>query len=580
MKAKYIFSVFFFVCLVVLGHRLLDYKTFNTNEEDYVIDRYLAGLSDGADSALAMVPEAIRAKMDEYLIMVGLSSYNSHNGITDAGGSNAGIVAYNTKLLAENTCFSSLVESFYLDLAKLDLKAMGDRSSFANVNDINSLAETTINTGVSESVIWDFAIKKAGGDPNLAMSLIGVCGHDNTEQLEGDSYTSTCTMGGQCVESKVKGQKAINDEDKLNEFFKYNRMTVERAMALWKPTTVSQKKYKEESLKYFASASIEDNETGCPNNSSIMYLQGSLGEETLLSKDLVNEIAKIQAPNKGASVLPGKYYHTIGAAVMTCSLVREGVPSFAIRRIQSTLINTYRMTRLCEQISDNRGEDYISKMDINEILESAMRVREDKSICVKSEEEDEDTGEIWYNFDDTNKDCRFLDRFKEILFEKDIDESILKSKFLRRKAEINASNLFKDKVASIDECSKIQITKSNINKMKEVAESKATCLNITSEDCQSAKDVLKTWWVDFEWSEAQHLKGAEFAINNCKPENDYLEGGKGITCNTARSKEALENCQKRRANMKPGIERKSCDALHKQGLEVPSNTSSSSEGVE
>lgn len=34
--------------------------------------------------------------------------------------------------------------------------------------------------------------------------------------------------------------------------------------------------------------------------------------------------------------------------------------------------------------------------------------------------------------------------------------------------------------------------------------------------CTEAKRILKTWEVDFRWTEAQHRVGAEFAIQHCK----------------------------------------------------------------
>lgn len=509
---------------------------------DNRITRKPDALAEDASSEFSKLPNWLQGKLKEYLVMVGIESYvaRGDHDIIDAGGSNTGIIAYNKNLLEQNSCFRDLVSAFYLDIAKQETKYLSDETSFSSYIGTNDLLSNTVNTGVPSGWVWDKALKIANGDPNLAMSLVGVCGHDNMSQIEEEETEDHCSSNGgeetKC-ETKIisEGQKLIRDPKDQATLKKYKELQLKKIFELWNPKSDEQKKYKEELLN---EKDLHYNE--CPSVYSAFYRQGSLGKETLLPESIVKDISNIQAPTAGGSALSAKYYHTIGAAIMTCSLVREGVPGFVIKKIQLTLINTYRMARLCDLQSENQYfEEKTRDTNLDKIIETALVYRKNKSFCVEKIFKDG-----YESFNDDIPECKFLEDFQDILQDKDMDQNILRSKFQRKIAESHATNLFLKNITSLEKCQKIQMTNFTINKIKALADSTEPCPNLSQEECKRAKDVLKTWWVDFTWSEAQHLKGAEFAISKCISEPEYLESG---------------------------LEKKSCAALEARGIATDSS---------
>jgi len=129
------------------------------------------------------IPNAnAREGAHEYAKQVGLEKYES---IDDLGDKNYGMVYYNRNLLLKNKCFKDLASNFYeqvINFEEMYMKRVKEDGS-ENSNYGYFLHNNTSNTPVNSGWVWDLAMKTAK-DSNLAMMLIGLCGHDNAAQLD------------------------------------------------------------------------------------------------------------------------------------------------------------------------------------------------------------------------------------------------------------------------------------------------------------------------------------------------------------------------------------------------------------
>lgn len=106
------------------------------------------------------IPATLRSRAAEYLEMVGVNSES----VGSIGGGNLGVERYFMNLTNANPCFSQLADQF-------------DRSLRSRPR-----VELTLNSSTDDSThgwLWDQALKSSNGNSNLAMLLVGRCGHDN-----------------------------------------------------------------------------------------------------------------------------------------------------------------------------------------------------------------------------------------------------------------------------------------------------------------------------------------------------------------------------------------------------------------
>ena len=483
----------------------------------------------GVDSSkyINMLPtQEMRDAALEYARMVGLEKYES---VSNIGSQNEGLVAFNWDLIQKNKCFKELVANFYTRVARYG--AFYSRNLTPRTNYLfNNLSTSTSNTSAKEGWLWDLALQYSGNDPNLAMTLIGICGHDDTAQLpinqkctETKDPSSGDVIGEECVDTPLF--IPFNSTSQDTEYMGYARETHGNFVTAWQPDTAHGKKLKKTITSDNSLLEIFG-DTGkgllCPINASPMFTQGALGKETLLDESLLSDVASIQAPNQGSSYLPSKYYHVMGAAYATCSLVRNGMPGFMVKKIQTVGINTYRMFRLCGVVmgkAENLKE--AAGKSVEDLMKTVNSFRKDPKVCVPNYNTDDN----YHTFDWNKPECQALQWIQTVLDDPNIDRNIIENKLTRLLAEVDAAKLFNEKVLKGSECRDVQLTGGNVDRMKAVADSTRSCGDIPSDRCEKAREVIKTWWVDFKWSEAQHIKGADFAINHCKKEDNFFEEG-------------------------------------------------------
>lgn len=229
------------------------------------------------------------------------------------GQDNRGLQKLVVSKFNENEAFQNDAVSFYQDVAKYwaerlkgPSETLNEDNSYACRDDgqgippfaisyqcekdkpriqLTEAAGTGINKNYEIGWVWDLALKNANGNPNRAMDLIGLCGHDNRFQ------------GAKSFINKETGQKTY-----LN----------------------------------------------CPEGSSPFFVPQALGKDADISGDLKNKIQQIQNP-KGTSNIPAKYYHTMGEAFVSCQLIQKGHKPEDVIEVAKLAARVYRSIYLCQK---------------------------------------------------------------------------------------------------------------------------------------------------------------------------------------------------------------------------------------
>lgn len=427
----------------------------------------------------------------------GVRDYLSTLGIQVSPGSNVGLKTMNSSLLEKNPCFQNLASEFYADI-----HASAASKNFSDAS-IRKITETFIPVDLTQTSqdppagwLWKKALKYSAGDKILALHLIGLCGHDNTGQFDQSpfelppNHPRRVDLLSDAKRSELAGhveklcQKITVGEDSKKQCFQ----TVEKNLV--------------ESTKLTGKFS-------CPMSNDPFYIPGALGPETDIPTDLKKKISSIQAPIKGPTALPSKYYHTIAAAFSSCFLVRAGIPHFLTRKIVMGAINAYRAGRLCNDL--NQTSDLFAATVPKENLQTmVLEVRANKEKCP--------------NMFPTEADppyCQILWVMRpKVLFDKDITQDILFEKLDNRLGSIKAKKLFRESngFKSSKECSSIQLNEAvrDYFSTHGTGGPKNPCSpSEPAESCKKIRYSMATWAVDFDWSEAQHDAGLRFAYENC-----------------------------------------------------------------
>jgi hypothetical protein len=236
----------------------------------------------------------------------------------------------------------------------------------------------------------------------------------------------------------------------------------------------------------------------CPGGNHSMYLQQSLGAKYDIPASLKAKIAKVQAPTMGAQALPSKYYHVMGAAFTSCLLVRRGVPSFVDTVINKGAIHVYRTRRLCDDVA---GLMNYTSCTPEKVLPIVMSYNRDGERCNGSD-----------------PCCSLALTFA--YGRDELDPAKIKVKVATQIARNRALNLFKNSSAykTSGECegSALGAQVRNYFEQNSSFGDKNPCdQSWPAADCRAVRDVMSTFVVDFDWSEAQHKVGLEFAKDNC-----------------------------------------------------------------
>lgn len=402
---------------------------------------------------ISWLPARQRAGVEEYMEMIGLGHYDSDK--NSIWGSNAGLVNYNQGLLEKNPCFRQLAEDFYSSVSTYG------QSSSGHGNLTHSLLDSTENNkGLKSGWLWDLALKYADNNANLAMTLIGLCGHDNMHQFPSDPS-----------QTRVE----------------------------------------------------------CGSSMSNMFVQGSLGAETILPEATKRRVIAVQAPNSGGRKLPSKYFHTMGAAYLSCSLIRAGFPGFFVRRLQVAAARTYRFSRLCGTIKNYEFLLPAREMSFESFSQRLNQYREDPTVCEFSHDEEGSSN--------VTPACDFLLRLERQIGDASSSGPTAQRAFERLRARLDAAAIFKQQVLNGRPCGGMQYTE-RINRRLNHFQARGDCgSELSQKRCELARKTIKTWLVDMEWSQVQHRQGADFASQHCQRDPNFInENLEKFSCKALKGK--------------------------------------------
>jgi hypothetical protein len=306
----------------------LDTKKF---PKDTQISSMQKTVSDVRDLVKYLPGNASRA-FESYLEVARPNEYKYNRQLKN---NNAGVNAYFSEVYSreENKCLYTKALLFYSYIQGQENKKSREEGPLNGRPDISSRTEP--GTEIHPGWVWKKAMELSNGDPHQAMMLIGVCGHDDYGSSREPSF------------AELKNDSYHTDE-------------------LLKQTDI---KWSAAELRFNTGKNSGLYNFNCPKASSVFYTPGSLSKSADISEDLKKKIVQIQAPTKGAKVIPAKYYHVYNGAFMACKMIQDGVSKSAAVEYPAKFVSVYRRTRLCaesEKLKKNADE-------INNLYQTALR---------------------------------------------------------------------------------------------------------------------------------------------------------------------------------------------------------------
>ncbi|MBI4425423.1 MAG: hypothetical protein HY554_16960 [Elusimicrobia bacterium] len=289
-----------------------------------------------AEAAAGWLPYSKALK--HYLSMVGLRGYKDPASV---GGANEGLNAFYERLARGDPRYAARLRSFYERVQRVTWALQShERPSLADKSWEGRYER------LPPGWAWRTALQVAENDPNLAMRLIGFCGHDDVLQSK-LRYRRTPEEARLALE---KERLAIQQ---LSRAAKARVAELEASGPPFDAAAseeLSLERSTIESLAWkLAGTNIEDfletEEDICPGSGSAFYAPGSLDEQADVDARTKTEVGDAQAPGKGAAALPAKHYHVLGGAAMACELIRKGSPPWLAVRLQSAFAWGYRALR-------------------------------------------------------------------------------------------------------------------------------------------------------------------------------------------------------------------------------------------
>lgn len=316
--------------------------------------------------------------------------------------------------------------------------AWRERRSYA------TLADSASEKGMS-GWVWDLAQKYSGGNRRLAMELIGLCMND---------YLST-------------------------------------------PTTFS---IDPRPASFLDMSSQSHKWLVCPNQHSIAFLPGSLGQTTELDPRVRRAISSVH--RKPMNQIGAKEYHVYASATLGCALTSCGLNENEAALVQDMLARAYRGVKLCDLTKSALSGKNVLPGSISD--EQSLQLYNRRLQVVR------DAAQVFRdNHATPDSICSFV-LYSGPQAPADLGQRIEPGLFTR-------------------------ITKGNHCGHREWS----------NERCEKALRHIQTWELDELWTRAQHSKGSRFGSRACLAEPP-LNGVDSVAC------EALEKLERNNGQPAPG----------------------------
>jgi hypothetical protein len=381
--------------------------------------------------------------------------------------------------------------------------------------------------------LWDLAMKHAQGDPNLASSMIALCGHDDTAQEEvtvsidaetaandlavrqkniDDALATLTASGAQnthsdsdaCdtwVDGRLDGALYEN-ENFGKEAAKIGGCTdAKRIPAIIKSLGAYRGKLK---LSTFTHVPLHC-PTGIPGELGYrpgFYLPENLGKGVDISSSLRKRIADSQAPFACSahrsptekpdpySCLPAKAYHVYGGEYVACEMIARGHNPALVVELSAALGWYYRgfyLTSIARDCADdlNSPDDPPTPKKVSGWLDLLAELKHlgRRTSCTSADLVDYSPEDFFVACDRPTKDALFL---------------------LRQWTILGAPGKFLGPLVP------------NLGAGEVRPENRPA--SWSDERFQLAKAKVKQIYTDFEWTMEQHRAGAKFAQEHCKPD--------------------------------------------------------------
>jgi hypothetical protein len=392
----------------------------------------------------------------------------------------------------EQPCFSDLAARFYGEILKEDQRRFVAKLKSGRKSPLGGRYRISLNeqagngewADVAPGSLWKKALEISGGSPNLAMALIGLCGHDDAISFKPKLRPGRAATGDY---SEIKRQfiAEISPLFSEGEWFSFlqNELMGEK------------------------------DGTGllCLSD-SVLLLPGALGADTDLRPEFKREIIQKQSPNLGGSYLPAKYYHVIAGAMRTCELKAHAYTSFFSIVSNPLLAKLYRAYVLTQTIANptaaainTTGFDSVAKMETTQL--------EDIS--------DEDIQALFSRYasmSDKQRSKFFIDPKNWLAVLSPL--SLTEKNLVRARKGIEAAYSKRDAalIAQRDfyKFSLPILGEIYLPPRRRTPRQDCAGFGWSQKRCQRALARLESWEVDFDWTASQHYLGALFAFRNCR----------------------------------------------------------------
>lgn len=466
---------------------------------------------------LSKVPGGMGALIRDYQQILNIQAYGSEAFI---GSGNAGIAKYFEGKLNEDSKLQTSARAFYEDIRRRDMHRVAwnnvrsdDKFPLGNRASLADHARDVKDPNLSDGWVWNLALQHTGGDPALAMRMIGLCGHDDVTQ--GEYSIGLEPEQKRVAENRLKSKLTLRVRDAEIEYAK-NLAKIEKMKArlLLPYAPKANKKLDLEKLeslerelksrKFLLDWMQRDlqgdsavaQELRCPERSSVFYFPGGLGAQVDIPQELKDRIIATQedaskrpAGRAPGALLPAKYYHIMGSAAVACELLAKGHDPALVKTLSRLLGWAYRAQRINSEYCNKPYRE--SKVKDKTHLEKLTNIgRKQKPDTDLSEEESEE-------FFNVNTDAVELMRRNALGGQK--------VGFGDFSFQIPQSN-FRVKVPAWLE--KIDFVK-NLGKPS----------GWSDERFAAAKAKMETWFADWAWTTEQHAVGGAFGAEMCSPEN-------------------------------------------------------------
>jgi hypothetical protein len=270
---------------------------------------------------------------------------------TMVGATNAGLNQL-TRAFGSDPQLAARIKAFYVEVATIDMAEpkfkpdpVHPLGSRANLSQVAGDAE---HPGLKPGWLLQLALKHAGADGNLALRMIGVCGHDDVTQSSIPVPVPVAERDRRYREQVRFLSSSITDLEKT--ISKTPRKDPQRSV-LEEYLRGAKRRLDSTTLEQFATEPLH-----CPPQDSAFYLPRSLGPEFDVPDDLKGRIVKAQAPSdltkgleagrKPGASIPSKYYHVYGAALVACEMIARGHSPTLVSSMSRLLGYAYRTERM------------------------------------------------------------------------------------------------------------------------------------------------------------------------------------------------------------------------------------------